>query len=141
MTEDAMQSTEAKTTEAKSLRWLNATFIEVALHLGLVGFLFYSAYALVHPFMPVMVWSVVLTVALYPVFNWLTAALGGRARAAAILITVAGLLIIIGPATWLGVGLVESLPGLIARIERGGRSLARRSTITGRPRRTISPTC
>jgi len=90
MTEDATQSREAKTTEAKtmeaktaeakSLRWLNATFIEVALHLGLVGFLFYSAYTLVHPFMPVMVWSVVLTVALYPVFNWLTAALGGRAR-------------------------------------------------------------
>ena len=118
MTEDATQST-----EAKSLRWLNATFIEVALHLGLVGFLFYSAYALVHPFMPVMVWSVVLTVALYPAYNWLTAALGGRARVAAILITVAGLLIIIGPATWLGVGLVESLPGLIARIEKGGLTI------------------
>jgi len=94
MTEDATQST-----QAKSLRWLNATFIEVAIHLGLVGFLFYSAYALVHPFLPVMVWSVVLTVALYPVYNWLTAALGGRARVAAILITVVGLLIIIGPAT------------------------------------------
>ena len=72
-TEDATQ-----TSQAKSLRWLNATFIEVAIHLGLVGFLFYSAYALVHPFMPVMVWSVVLTVALYPVFNWLTAARGWR---------------------------------------------------------------
>ena len=115
MTEDETQS--------KSLRWLNATFVEVAIHLGLVGFLFYSAYVLVHPFMPVMVWSVVLTVALYPVFNWLTAALGGRAPLAAILITVAGLLIIIGPATWLGVGLVESLPGLIARIERGGLTI------------------
>jgi predicted PurR-regulated permease PerM len=118
MTEDATQST-----QAKSLRWLNATFIEVAIHLGLVGFLFYSAYALVHPFLPVMVWSVVLTVALYPVYNWLTAALGGRARVAAILITVVGLLIIIGPATWLGVGLVESLPGLIARIEKGGLTI------------------
>jgi predicted PurR-regulated permease PerM len=95
----------------------------VAIHLGLVAFLFYSAYALVHPFLPVMVWSVVLTVALYPVYNWLTAALGGRARVAAILITVVGLLIIIGPATWLGVGLVESLPGLIARIEKGGLTI------------------
>jgi predicted PurR-regulated permease PerM len=118
MTEDATQST-----QAKSLRWLNATFIEVAIHLGLVAFLFYSAYALVHPFLPVMVWSVVLTVALYPVYNWLTAALGGRARVAAILITVVGLVIIIGPATWLGVGLVESLPGLIARIEKGGLTI------------------
>ncbi len=118
MTEDATPST-----QASGLRWLNATFVEVAIHLGLVGFLFYSAYALVHPFLPVIVWSVVLTVALYPTFNWLTAALGGRARVAAILITIAGLLIIIGPATWLGVGLVESLPGLIARIENGGLTI------------------
>ena len=118
MTEDATHST-----QANGLRWLNATFIEVALHLGLVGFLFYSAYVLVHPFMPVMVWSVVLTVALYPVYVWLTAALGGRGRVAAILITVLGLLIIIGPATWLGVGLVESLPGLISRLEKGGLTI------------------
>ncbi len=118
MTEDATPST-----QANGLRWLNATFIEVALHLGLVGFLFYSAYALVHPFLPVMVWSVVLTVALYPSYNWLSAALGGRARVAAILITIAGLLIIIGPATWLGVGLVESVPGLVARVEKGGLTI------------------
>ena len=118
MTLDATQPS-----QEKSLRWLNATFVEVAIHLGLVGFLFYSAYALVHPFLPVMVWSVVLTVALYPFFNWLTAALGGRPRLAAILITALGLLIIIGPATWLGVGLVESLPGLIARLEKGGLTI------------------
>jgi len=39
------------------------------------------------------------------------------------LITALGLLIIIGPATWLGVGLVESLPGLIARMEKGGLTI------------------
>ena len=118
MTEDATESN-----QSKSLRWLNATFIEVAIHLGLVGFLFYSAFVLVHPFLPIMVWSVVLTVALNPVFDWLTNALGGRPRLAAILITVAGLFIIIGPATWLAVGLVETLPGLIARAERGGLTI------------------
>jgi predicted PurR-regulated permease PerM len=113
----------AQSAPARTLRWLNATFIEVAIHLGLVAFLFYSAYALVHPFLPVIVWSIVLTVALYPVFARLAAALGGREALAAILITILGLLIIIGPATWLGVGLVESLPGLIARIEKGGLTI------------------
>ena len=82
----------------------------MAIHLGLIAFLFYWTFVLVHPFIPIMVWSVVLTVALYPVFNWLTAALGGRSRLSALLITIAGLLIIVGPATWLAVGLVESLP-------------------------------
>lgn len=115
MTDDDRQST--------TLRRLNATFIEVAIHLGLIGFLFYWAFELVHPFIPIMVWSVVLTVALYPAFDWLTMALRGRARLAAALITIAGLLIIIGPATWLGVGLVKSVPGLIARIESGGLTI------------------
>jgi len=118
MNDDAKESK-----ESRSLRRLNATFIEVAIHLGLIGFLFYWTFVLVHPFIPIMVWSVVLTVALYPVFNWLTAALRGRPRLAALLITVAGLLIIVGPATWLAVGLVESLPGLTARIERGGLTI------------------
>ncbi|MGA8171578.1 MAG: AI-2E family transporter [Methylocystis sp.] len=115
MTEDATQST--------SLRRLNATFIEVAIHLGLIGFLFYWAFELVHPFIPIMVWSVVLTVALNPVFEWLTRALRGRPRLAAIIITVLGLGILLGPATWLGVGLVKSVPGLIARIETGGLTI------------------
>jgi predicted PurR-regulated permease PerM len=106
-----------------SLRRLNATFIEVTIHLGLIGYLFYWAFELVHPFIPIMVWSVVLTVALYPVFDGLTRALGGRARLAAIAITVLGLVVILGPATWLGVGLVKGVPGLIARIESGGLTI------------------
>lgn len=115
MTEDAPGSA--------TLRRLNATFIEVAIYLGLIGILFYWTFVLVRPFLPIMVWSIVLTVALYPVFNWLATMLGDRRGLAAIIVTILALLILIGPVTWLGVGLVESMPGLIARIESGGLTI------------------
>ena len=59
--------------------------------------------------MSIVLWSVVLTVALYPVFEWMTLRLGGRRRLAAFLLTILSLLIVIGPATWLALGLIESL--------------------------------
>ena len=51
-------------------------------------------------FLSIAIWSAVLTVALYPVFEWTSHQLGGRRRIAAALITFLSLLIIIGPATW-----------------------------------------
>jgi predicted PurR-regulated permease PerM len=105
--------------ESLELRRLNATFIEVAIHLGLIGFLGYWTFILVSPFIPIAIWSVVLTVALYPAFDWLTTALKGRCRLAAALITIIGLLVVIGPVAWLGLGLVEGSKGLIQSIESG----------------------
>ena len=49
-----------------------------------------------------------LTVALYPVYDWMVGHLGGRRRLAAVLLTVLSLLIVdLGPATWLTLGLVD----------------------------------
>ena len=53
------------------------------------------------PFITIAIWSVVLTVALYPVYDWMVGLLGGRRRLAAALLTLLSLLIVIGPATWL----------------------------------------
>jgi len=105
------------------LSLMNATFIELAIHLGVIGFLGYWTFTLILPFAPIILWSVVLTVALYPVFGWLTKHLGGRRRLAAALITFLGLLVVIGPVTWLGIGLVEGLRGLIASANEGKLSI------------------
>lgn len=108
-----------ETQESIMQRRLNATFVEVALHLALVGFLLYWTFILIRPFIPIGVWAVVLTVALYPVFEWLKARLGGRSRLAAATITILGLVIVLGPATWLGIGLIDGSKTIIQRIEHG----------------------
>ncbi len=93
--------------------------IQLAVRLGLLAFLVYWSFVLVRPFIPILVWSMVLAVALYPPYDWLSAHLGDRPKLAAATITVINLAIIIGPVTWLGLGLVDGLQGLAAQLGAG----------------------
>jgi predicted PurR-regulated permease PerM len=117
----AVQTELAPAERAESFgdRQFGATFIETAIHLGFIAFLAYWTYFLIRPFLPVMVWSAVLAAALYPVFNWLAAVLGGRRGLAAALITIVLLFVVIGPVTWLGLGLVDGLKALLERFHSG----------------------
>ncbi|MGA7333870.1 MAG: AI-2E family transporter [Pseudolabrys sp.] len=101
---------------AKSDR-TTTSFIEVAIRLGALALLLYWTLILVRPFLSIAIWSAVLTVALYPVFEWTSHQLGGRRRIAAALITFLSLLIIIGPATWLALGLVDGLRLISERLD------------------------
>src|ERR1700694_3125107 len=91
----------------------------MACHIGFIGFLAYWTFILISPFLPFIVWSVVLTVALYPGFDWLVALLGGRRGLAAAIITILGLLVVIGPVTWLGLGLIDGAKTFIERLDSG----------------------
>src|SRR5262249_52091616 len=74
-----------------------------------LGLLLYWALILVQPFITIIIWSVVIAVALYPGFSRTATWLGGRRRLAAALITIVSLLVVLGPATWLALGLVDSI--------------------------------
>jgi predicted PurR-regulated permease PerM len=96
---------------------LTATWIEVTIRLAVLALLLYLAFTLIQPFITIAIWSVVLTVALYPLYDWMVRHLHGRRRLAAVLLTVISLLIIIGPATWLALGLIDSIGTLSARFD------------------------
>jgi predicted PurR-regulated permease PerM len=83
--------------------------VQLAIRLGLLAGVIYWSYILVLPFIPILLWSAVLAVALYPVFDALAHLLGGRPIVSAALITIVGLAIVIGPASWLVFGLVEGV--------------------------------
>jgi len=83
--------------------------IQLAIRLGLLAFLIYWTFVLIRPFVPILAWSIVLAVALYPVFNLLSRLLGGRPRLAAAILTVINLGIVIGPATWLGLSALDGV--------------------------------
>jgi len=93
--------------------------IQLAIRLGLLAFLIYWTFVLIRPFVPILAWSIVLAVALYPVFNLLARLLGGRPRLAAAILTVINLGIVIGPATWLGLSAVEGVKDLAANLNAG----------------------
>jgi len=100
-----------------------ATWVELAIRLGVLGLLLYLSFLLVRPFISIAIWSVVLTVALYPAYDWIVGLLGGRRRLAAALLTLLSLLIVIGPAMWLALGLIDSLRILSERLDLSALAL------------------
>jgi len=92
--------------------------IIAAVRIACLGFLGYWSLILIGPFLAIIVWSVILAVALYPVFAWLVAWVRFPGLAAAA-ITIAGLVVIFGPVTWLGLSLVDNLATLIERFGDG----------------------
>ena len=86
----------------------NEAFVVLAIRLVCLGLLAYWALILIRPFLTIIVWSIIIAVALYPIFEWLSAKLYGRRALAAITITLLSLLVILGPATWLGLSLAKA---------------------------------
>ena len=68
-----------------------------------------------------------MTVALYPAFERLSVVFGDRRALAATLLTLFGLLIVVGPVTWFGIDLVEVSKRLIAKLNSGELSIPRPS--------------
>lgn len=93
--------------------------IQLVVRLALLALLVYWSFVVIRPFVPILAWSVVLTVALYPVFSWLVGLLGNRPKLAATILTLVNLGIVIGPATWLGLGAVDGLRDFAAQLGAG----------------------
>ena len=93
--------------------------IQLAIRLGLLAFLIYWTFVLIRPFVPILAWSIVLAVALHPVFNLLSRCLGGRPKLAAAILTLVNLGIVIGPATWIGLSAVEGVKAIAGDLGAG----------------------
>ena len=97
----------------------NDELLLLAIRIVCLGFLGYWSLILIRPFLTIIVWSIIIAVALYPIFDWLSGKLYGYRAAAAIVITIVSLLVMLGPATWLALSLAETVWALIARLGDG----------------------
>jgi len=100
-------------------RKLDQIAIDLAVRLLLLGALLYLAGLLLRPFVAVVLWSAILAVGFYPLFERLDRRLGGRAWLASGLLTGAFLLVTLGPTTVLLSSLVLSLEHLAERLHGG----------------------
>lgn len=96
-----------------------ARVTDLIIRLTILGLLVYWSLNLIRPFLPIVIWAVILTVALFPVHAWLSRLLGGRHRLAAVAITLAAFVVIVGPVAALTASLVETV-GWIASGVRDG---------------------
>jgi predicted PurR-regulated permease PerM len=97
----------------------NDELLLLAVRIVCLGFLGYWSLILIRPFLTIIVWSIIIAVALSPIFDWLSAKLYGHRALAAVAVTIFSLLLMLGPATWLALSLAETVRTLLARLGDG----------------------
>ena len=97
----------------------NDELLLLAIRIVCLGFLGYWSLILIRPFLTIIVWSIIIAVALYPMFDWLSAKLYGHRAVAAAAITVLSLLVMLGPVTWLALSLADTVRTVLARLGDG----------------------
>jgi predicted PurR-regulated permease PerM len=105
----------------------SARIFEMAIRLSVLGLLIYLCFTLISPFLTIAIWSAVIAVALYPLYCRIVEFLNGRRKIAAVLLTIVTFLVVLGPATWLALGLLDGAKTLYARVEATEASLPRPS--------------
>ncbi len=96
---------------------LGSATIDLAIRLGFIGLLGYWSFRVIAPFLTIGLWSAILVVALYPLFNRLASRL--NARVAAALVSSLCLMIVVGPVSWLGLGMLTGIRSLAQRLQDG----------------------
>ena len=98
---------------------VDEAFVVSAIRLVCLGLIAYWAFILIRPFLTSLIWSAIIAVALYPIFEWLSVKFLGHRALAATVITLCSLVVMLGPATWLGLSLADSARVLSARLSDG----------------------
>ena len=98
---------------------IEASATDFVVRIAFLGLFAWWSLQLVRPFAPIIIWAVLLTVALYPAYDWLARALGGRRRLAAAILTGVALAVVLGPVSVLAASLAESVQWLAAGLASG----------------------
>ena len=107
----------------RQMEQIEARVTDLIIRLTVVGFLVYWSLMLLRPFLPVIVWAVVLAVALAPIHDWLSARLGGRRGLGSVITTTLALLVVIGPVAALATSLFETIQVFVTRAGSGSLSI------------------
>ena len=93
--------------------------LEVSIQIGLAALLVVGCLLILRPFIPLIMWGVIIAIASYPTFQKLQRVLRGRGGLAAVLWTLLLLAILILPIFLLGQSLVEGIQPLATRLKDG----------------------
>ena len=96
---------------------------EIAIRIGLLVLLVGWCFVIIRPFIGIIGWAVVMSVAMYPTFDRLRTLLGGHTKSAAALMTVVFLLVFIVPAMVLSETLVSGVQMLAANLQNGSLTI------------------
>ena len=109
----------AETAPRTAAGTIEARATDFVVRLAFLGLFAWWSLDLVRPFLPVVVWAILLAVALYPAYAWLARRLGGWRGAAAALLTAVVLATILGPVSLLVASVTDSVHWLADGLQSG----------------------
>jgi len=108
--------------EAKNILRANAV-VDVALRLTLVAAVAYACYRVISPFVSVLLWTILLAVMVTPVHVWLRSRPGISNAASAVIIGVAGSLLILMPMALVTDSIIYSSLQIVGHVHEHGVTL------------------
>jgi predicted PurR-regulated permease PerM len=97
--------------------------LEAITRIGVVALLVIWCFEIVRPFVVPIVWGIIIAVATFPLYRKLRGLVGERARVAATIVTVALLLLIVGPLVLLVSILADNLHALAQQLLEGSLTI------------------
>ncbi len=98
---------------------LTATAVDLAARIAVLGLVVAWCYVLFRPFVAIVLWGIILAIALYPVFLKLKGWLFGRGSLSAIVLTLVGLVILLGPVSVMSASFVDNLTTFAGHLSAG----------------------
>jgi len=93
--------------------------LETSIRIGLVALIVLWCFQVVRPFIPPIVWGIILAIAIHPAYVRLNGVLGGRERLTAAILVVGVLLVLIVPSVMITTSVVESATELAVDLKEG----------------------
>ncbi|MCK5869191.1 AI-2E family transporter [Methylococcaceae bacterium CS1] len=106
-------------TKEQEQKILTNKVIDIALRLAFIFLITALCFQIIKPFIIMVVWGIIIAVAIFPLYNKLSLALGGRFKLAAILYTLFALSLLIGPSIMITGSLVETTSTLAKGFHEG----------------------
>lgn len=93
--------------------------LEVSIHVGLLILLAAACFVILRPFIPLIVWGIIVAIAVYPGYRKLKDVMRGRGGLAAVLCTIVLLAILFVPVALLTETLIEGIQSMAAHVKDG----------------------
>jgi predicted PurR-regulated permease PerM len=95
----------------------SSRLLDVLIRAGLIGALAVLCYRVFSPFLPLMAWSIILAVTMYPLHQWLARSIGGKQGLASAVLVIVGVLLIIIPTALLMNSFADSVRHFIGAVQ------------------------
>ena len=99
------------------------TSVDLLMKLGVLVLVVFFCFRILAPFINILLWAVVIAVLLFPVYERLKRWLGNRGKLAAVLLSLAALIVLLVPSYWLVDSVVDGVKVMAGNLKSGNLTI------------------